>query len=85
VGLEGFTPLEISLVGDEAWSDLKGKEVLHGTMTHAAILDKGTHRGKPSVAVRGKTDDGKEVMLETTWALFYSAAHAFEARYGEPQ
>ena len=83
--LEGFTPLEINLTGDNAWPELQGQDVIHGKMTHTTILPRGTRNGKPSVAVRGKTDDGQEVVLETTWALFYSAAHAFEARYGDPQ
>jgi len=82
----GFTPLEINLTGgDNAWPELQGTDYGRGKMTHALLLVGGTDRGNHSIAVRGKLDDGREVVLETTWALFYAAAHGFEARFGIPQ
>lgn len=81
-GLEGFTPLQIDLNGDTAWPELQGTDFGHGLMTHVTVLADGTSGGKPSVAVRGKLEDGSEVVLETTWNLLYSSARAIEARYG---
>jgi len=80
--LAGFTPLSIDLNGDNAWPELRGQEFGHGIATHVAVLSNGTSGGKPSVAIRGKLDDGTEVVIETTWNLLYSAARAIEARYG---
>jgi len=80
--MEGFTPLEINLNGDDAWPELRDKDFGHGIATHVAVLADGTSGGKPSVAIRGKLDDGTEVVIETTWNLLYSAARAIEARYG---
>jgi hypothetical protein len=83
--VKGFIPLEINMEGDNAWPDLellmKRGEVAVGMMTHITILPNGMESGKPSVAIRGKCDD-QEVVLETSWNLLYSAAKAFEARYG---
>lgn len=79
--MEG-TPLEITLDGDNAWPDLHGKEYGHGRVTHLAVLPDGTSGGKPSIALRGHIQDGSEVVIETTWNLFYTAARAIEARYG---
>lgn len=81
-GLEGFTPLSIDLVGDNAWPDLRDKEFGSGMMTHITVLPNGTDGGKPAIAIRGKLDDGSEVVLQTTWNLLYSACRAVEARYG---
>jgi hypothetical protein len=81
-GLEGFTPLRIDLNGDDAWPELRNKEFSSGMATHVAVLPNGTAGGKPSIAIRGKLDDGSEVVLQTTWNLFYTAARAIEARYG---
>ena len=80
--MENFTPLEINLDGDGAWPELAEIGFEGGRATHVAVLKDGTQRGKPSVAIRGKLKDGSEVVLETTWNLFYTAARAIEARYG---
>jgi hypothetical protein len=77
-----FTPLDINLDGDGAWPELFGRKFGRGMLTHLAVLSNGTEGGKPSIALRGKLDDGTEVVLETTWNLLYSAARAIEARYG---
>ncbi len=81
-GLEGFTPLEINLNGDDAWPELRDKDFGAGMVTHVCVLPDGTSGGKPSVAIRGKLEDGSEVVLQTTWNLLYTAARAIEARYG---
>jgi hypothetical protein len=81
-GLEGFTPLTINLEGDDAWPELRDVDFGSGMATHVCVLPNGTSGGKPSVAIRGKLDDGAEVVLQTTWNLLYTAARAIEARYG---
>lgn len=80
--MEGFTPLSITLDGDGTWPELRDTDFGSGMATHVAVLPNGTSGGKPSVAIRGKLDDGTEVVLQTTWNLLYSAARAIEARYG---
>lgn len=80
--MESFLPLQIDLDGDNAWPDLQGKEYKSGMMTHIAALPSGMVSGKPSIAIRGKLDNGEEVILQTSWNLLYSAARAIEARYG---
>ena len=80
--MEGFTPLNINLNGDDAWPELRDQAFGSGIATHVAVLPNGTSGGRPSVAIRGKLDDGFEVVLQTTWNLLYSAARAIEARYG---
>lgn len=80
--MEGFTPLTINLDGDDAWPELRETGFGFGMATHVAVLADGTSGGKPAVAIRGKLDDGSEVVLQTTWNLLYTAARAIEARYG---
>lgn len=82
MALEGFAPLSINLNGDDAWPELRETDFASGMVTHVAVLPNGTSGGKPSVAIRGLTDDGAEVVLQTTWNLLYIAARAIEARYG---
>jgi hypothetical protein len=82
MALEGFTPLSIDLNGDDAWPELRDQEFGSGMATHVAVLPDGTSGGKPAIAIRGKLDDGSEVVLQTTWNLLYTAARAIEARYG---
>jgi hypothetical protein len=82
MSLEGFTPLSITLDGDDAWPELRDEAFGAGMATHVAVLPNGTSGGKPAVAIRGRLDDGSEVVLQTTWNLLYSAARAIEARYG---
>jgi hypothetical protein len=81
--MDGFTPLQITLDGDDAWPELRDAEFGSGLATHVAVLPDGTDAGKPSVAIRGKLEDGTEVVLQTTWNLLYTAARAIEARYGK--
>lgn len=80
--MDGFTPLSIDLNGDDAWPELRDAKFGAGMATHVAVLPNGTSGGRPAVAIRGKLDDGSEVVLQTTWNLLYTAARAIEARYG---
>lgn len=78
-----FIPLQINLDGDNAWPELKDTEFSSGIMTHIAALPGGMTSGKTSIAIRGKLEDGTEVVLETSWALLLSATKAIGARYNE--
>jgi len=48
-------------------------------------LADGTASGKPTVIVSAVTPDGKPVVVETTLALFLSAADALKAKHGDPR
>ncbi len=80
--MDGFTPLQINLEGDNAWPELDGA-FEGGTLTHLAVLPSGTSGGRPAIMLRGKLDNGDEVVLQTTWNLLYTACLAVRARYGE--
>lgn len=80
--MDDFTALDINLDGDGAWRDLADKEFSGGKLSHVAVLPDGTTRGNPSISLRGKLDDGSEVVLETTLTLFLAAARAIATRYG---
>lgn len=54
-------------------------QALHGTVTLLGLLPNGTSGGKASVAMVITLDDGKQVIAETTWRVFNSAARALAA------
>jgi hypothetical protein len=78
--MEGFTALDIRLEGDGAFRD--EPHAKHGRLDRVATLADGTTKGKPSVAIGIRLDNGEYVIAETTWNLLYTAARAIEARYG---
>lgn len=80
--MDSWTPLSINLEGDDAWPELRDVDFGSGMATHVAVLPNGTSQGRPAIAIRGKLEDGSDVVLQTTWNLLYSAARAIEARYG---
>jgi len=78
--------LNVILDGDNAWSDLKDKEIIHlkdGYEMQVAVLPGGMQSGLPSVAMRFDLPDGQTVVCETSWRLLFTACKAIEARYGE--
>jgi hypothetical protein len=77
--------MSIVLDGEGAWKDLMGKKLVRGVVISVAALDKGMQSGKPSVAFRVDTEDGEVTFVETSLALFLTAAEAFKARYGDPR
>lgn len=77
--------MEVILNGDGCWSDLADKKVHHQHFLSVAGLEGGMKSGKPSVAIRINLDDGSAVVVETSLALFLSAADAFKARFGDPR
>lgn len=48
-------------------------------------LANGTESGKPVAVVAAKTPAGNIVVVQTTLALFLSAADALKARHGDPR
>jgi len=75
-----FTPLDISTNLDASpWNDLPPDQIIHGQLTRIGLLPDGTVNGRATVALAALTDDGKTVIVETTWALFNTAAQAFAA------
>lgn len=77
--------MTIILDGDNAWPDLKDKEIIHlangARPVQVAVLPGGLRSGRPSVALRLDLPDGRVVVAETTARLFVSAARAISARY----
>jgi hypothetical protein len=74
--------LDLHLSGDNAWPELKEKEVIRAYVNGIAALPKGTVEGRPSVTVRIDLPDGRTVLAETTLRLLLRAAEALAARYG---
>lgn len=75
-------PLSVTPDMDRApWDDLDplGTGVLHGTITRVGLLRNGTVRGRATVAVAIRLDDGRHVIAETTFALARTAAQALAA------
>lgn len=79
--------LIINLDGDEAWPDLKDKEIIHlgddAPPIRISALSGGMKSGRPSVAIRIDLPGNKSIVAETSMRLFLAAARTFEARYGE--
>ena len=77
--------LSIILNGDNAWPELKDKEIIHlandAPLIQVAVLDGGMTSGLPSVALRLDLPDGRVVVAETSARLFCAAALAILARY----
>jgi hypothetical protein len=48
-------------------------------------MSKGTENGKPVVMIAIDTDDGDVMVIQTTLALFLSAADALKAYHGDPR
>lgn len=87
--MKGRMPsLNIVLNGDDAWPDLKEKD-LKGDLLWlkedfaVTCLSGGMTSGRPSVAIRIDLPDGRTVVQETSLRLFLMAADAFRAKYGE--
>lgn len=52
-----------------------------GKPVQLAVLDKGTSKGRPSVAIRLDLHDGTVIIAETTARLLCTAARAIMAKY----
>ena len=77
--------MNIKLDGDNAWPDLREKDVIHlandAPAIEVALLDGGLVSGRPSVAIRIDLPDGRTVLAETTARLFCMAGPAIQAKY----
>lgn len=78
-------PMIIKLEGEGAWPDLVGKDVVHlgggAPPIQVAVLSMGMASGRPSVAIRIDTPDGRHIVAETSARLFCMAARAIMAKY----
>ncbi len=77
--------MNIILDGDNAWPDLRDKDVIHlangAPPIQVAILNAGMRSGRPSVAIRIDLPDGRVVVAETTARLFAMAGRAIQVKY----
>jgi hypothetical protein len=77
--------MNIILDGDNAWPDLKGKEIIHmangAPPIQVAVLKGGLASGRPSVALRIDLPDGRFLIAETSARLFCTAARAIQNRH----
>lgn len=74
-------PVSIFLDGDNSWPELKNDfRFLEGELTGVAYLAGGMESGHPSVTLRGKTSDGKEVLLQTSARNFIIAGAAIRGK-----
>lgn len=79
--MQGFTPLEIQMDGDNCWPDLADREWEAARLVSVAVLPHGTSEGRPSVTLRVETEDGRVMLAQTTLRLFETAARAFAVKY----
>lgn len=84
--MDKFTKLEVDLeIKDGEWArHFRGIRPEHGYIERVGNLPNATGKGKPGFQLLAHLDDGTPVVLETTWALMYSAVRALTARWGEP-
>jgi hypothetical protein len=62
------------------WTDLEQEAPYpRGVIERIGLLPEGTAKGRPTVALIIRMDDGSLVFAETTWALFGNAAQALAA------
>lgn len=77
--------MNIKLDGENAWPELKDKDIIHlandAPPISVAMLDGGLASGRPSIAIRIDLPDGRTVVAETTARLFCTAARAIMGRY----
>lgn len=85
--------LHLDGIGEGAWPDLHEKAV-RGAVIHlgngappigVSVLEDGMASGKPSVALRLELPDGRTVVAETSWALWYTVTTTIAARVGAPE
>lgn len=82
--MKGFTGLSIDLeIADGEWrkhlADVSTTQ--GGRIERVGILPLSTANHLPTFQLMATLDDGKQVVVETTWALMRNAAHAIEARW----
>jgi hypothetical protein len=77
--------IDLKLVGDKAWPDIKDRHIIHlgndAPPIGLTVLEGGMASGKPSVAIRLDLPDGRIVVAETSLALLETSIKAIRARY----
>lgn len=75
-----MTSLDVRPDMDRApWTDIDRDGLLAGQLERVGLLRHGTTQGRASVALLGRLDDGRVVVLETTWRLLHAAVRALAA------
>ena len=76
--------LVIKLDGDGMLEGTPKEEIVHvtGPITIGALTG-GMQSGAPSVAIAIRLPDGRVVLAETSMKLFFGAARAFRAKFGD--
>jgi hypothetical protein len=78
--------LQVIVDGDACWPDLKDKRIIHAVGgLQLAALKKGMVSGKPSVCFRFELPGGFVLLVETSLALFLTAADTLKAAHGDPR
>lgn len=73
-------PLTITLNLDlDPWHDLAEHRPAHGVIERIGLLPNGTAKGRPTIALLIRLDDGRTIDAETTWALLRAAMTALNA------
>jgi hypothetical protein len=79
-----MTAISIRLDGDNAWPDLDPDRLIHcGSDWELAVLPGGMSSGAPSVALRVKAGDGRDVVAETSMAAWIAATATMRGRYAD--
>lgn len=71
-------------IEDGAWREYAGDKPLHGVLTRIGVLPGGMKSGAPSAALLAYLDDGRSVVIETSWKNLALAAVALIAKWGTP-
>ena len=82
--MKNFTGLSIDLeIADGEWrkhlTDVSTTQ--GGRIELVGVLPDSTVNHKPTFQLMATLDDGKQVIVETTWALMRNATRALEARW----
>jgi hypothetical protein len=84
--LEDMPHMRIVFDAEGAFPELAQKEIVQARSgITVSCLPAGMVSGKPSVSIMFDLPDGRVAFIETSLALFLSAADAFKARHGDPR
>lgn len=84
---DAMPALIVKMEGENAWPDLRGKEVIHlandAEPIQLAALAGGMKSGKPSVMFRFDLPDGRTVLAETSLAVLQCACAFLTGKFGD--
>jgi hypothetical protein len=65
-------------VGAGTWNDIETESILEATLERITLLPEGTKKGRDSVELLFRLEDGRYVHASTTYALWQGASSIFE-------